>query len=441
MERTILHQLRQWKASPYRKPLILLGARQVGKTYILRQFGELEYDQVAYVNCDNNAQAAQLFASDYDMRRVLLAIGAITGVKVEPGKTLIILDEVQELPRGLSSLKYFCEEAPQYHVAVAGSLLGIAMHQGESSPAGKADILHMYPMTYAEFLLASGKAQMLDLLRKKDWPTIRLLRGEYIKLLRQYYFVGGMPEAVSTYVQTGDAVRIRQVQKAILTTYKSDMSKHAPAAEVARIGQVWRSIPSQLAKENRKFIYGVVKKGGRAKEFELALQWLADAGLIHRVYKASEARMPLAFYEDTSAFKVYMLDVGLLGAMSNTPPQDMLMPSEKVVEAKGAWTENYVITQLVTLDDTTLCYYSADDSRMGIDALAQVGGDIYPIEVKAEENLRSKSLRTFTEKNPKLRGLRFSMSDYRRQDWMDNVPLYACKEYLERRPDTEAGAR
>lgn len=430
MERTITQQLVAWKDSPSRKPLILLGARQVGKTYILKEFGRREYAQVAYVNCDNNERVKNLFAADYDMRRVLLAIGAITGVSIEPGRTLIIIDEIQELRRGLSALKYFCEEAPEYHVAVAGSLLGIAMHHGESAPVGKVDIMRMFPMTFAEFLLACGKGQMRQLLQRKDWPTVALIRDEYRKLLRQYYFVGGMPDAVKTYVETNDAVRIRAVQDDILTIYRSDMSKHASQAEVARINQVWRSIPSQLARENRKFLYGVVKKGGRAKEFELALQWLADAGLIHRVYRVKMPSMPLSFFEDISAFKVYLLDVGLLGALSNTPPQALLLEDDGMDLAKGAFTENFVISQLATMPGTTLCYYSSEDSKMEIDAVAQVGNRIVPIEVKAEENLRSKSLRLYVEKHPQLKGLRFSMSDYRDQEWMENVPLYACLDYF-----------
>lgn len=428
MERTIIKRLTDWKNSPVRKPLILLGARQVGKTYILREFGRREYAQVAYINCDNNAQVRNLFADGYDMRRVLLAIGAITGVSIEPGRTLIILDEIQELPRGLSALKYFCEEVPEHHVAVAGSLLGIAMRHGESAPVGKVDVLRMFPMTFAEFLLACGKGEMRALLQRRDWPTIALLRDEYRKLLRQYYFVGGMPEAVTAYVDTNDAVRIRAVQNNILTVYLSDMSKHAQPAEVARISQVWRSIPSQLARENRKFLYGAVKKGGRAKEFEIALQWLSDAGLIHRVCRVSKPSMPLSFFEDISAFKVYLLDVGLLGALGNTPPQALLLDDGDMAEAKDAITENFVISQMATMTDTTLCYYSSADSRMEIDVVAQVGGRIVPIEVKAEENLRSKSLRLYVQKHPQLKGLRLSMSDYRDQEWMENVPLYACPD-------------
>ena len=287
MERSIISQLKAWKESPLRKPLILAGARQVGKTYILKEFGKREYEHVAYINCDNNREVANLFAEDYDMKRVMLVVGALTGQPILPGKTLIILDEIQELPKGLSSLKYFCEDAPEYHVAVAGSLLGVALHRGESAPVGKVDIIRLYPMTFEEFLLAKDEKQLLEILKAQDWATTSLLHDKLTKLLREYYFVGGMPEAVSTFLQTNDANQVRRVQDNILFVYRSDMSKHVSPDEATRIGMVWQSIPSQLAKENKKFIYGAVRKGARAKDFETAIQWLTDAGLIYRCH-ASE---------------------------------------------------------------------------------------------------------------------------------------------------------
>ena len=272
MEREILNKLIAWKHRPDRKPLILLGARQVGKTHILKEFGCRQYKYLAYVNCDNNAMVSDLFAPDYNMERILLSIGAVTNVPIEPENTLIVFDEIQELPRGLSSLKYFCEEARQYHVAVAGSLLGIALHRGESYPVGKVNTLQMYPMNFEEFILAKGRQQLAEILKTRDWTMVQGLGNEYIQLLREYYFVGGMPEAVQKYIDTNDAVKVREVQKEILLTYNKDMSKHAPTAEAIRIGQVWHSIPSQLSKENRKFVYGVIRKGARAKEFETAIQ-------------------------------------------------------------------------------------------------------------------------------------------------------------------------
>ncbi|WP_290099441.1 ATP-binding protein [uncultured Bacteroides sp.] len=429
MYRNIIEQLREWKNKEGRKPLILAGARQVGKTYILRKFGEEEFDNVVYVNCEDNVLAKNLFAQDYNMQRIVLALGAIAGQSIEAGKTLIILDEIQEAPRGLSVLKYFCENAPQYHVAVAGSLLGITMHRGESFPVGKVDILHIYPMTFDEFLLAKGNRQLVDILRSKDWVTIKLLKSEYIKALREYYFVGGMPETVGKFIETNDAVKVREIQKNILYTYQKDISKHVPTSESNRINMVWQSMPSQLVKENKKFIYGVAKPGGRAKDFEVAIQWLMDAGLVYKVERVNEAKMPLKFYVDISSFKLFLLDCGLLGAMSETPPEKLLVAENGMEESKGAFTENYMMSQLVATHDTSVFYYS-NDAKLEIDFLIQHGSEIVPIEAKAEENLRAKSLSTFVASHSEMHGLRFSMSDYREQDWMTNVPLYAITSYF-----------
>lgn len=427
MERSIITQLKAWKQSPLRKPLILAGARQVGKTYILREFGKREYENVAYINCDNNPAVAGLFAEDYDMKRVLLVIGALTGQTITPGRTLIILDEIQELPRGLSALKYFREQAPEYHVAVAGSLLGVAMHRGESAPVGKADIIRMGPMSFVEYLMARGETQLTQILLSRDWPTIAMLHVRLTKLLREYYFVGGMPEAVSTFLKTNDANEVRRVQNDILYLYRSDMSKHVSADEATRISMVWQSIPSQLARENKKFVYGAVRKGARAKDFETAIQWLMDAGLIYKVPRVREVGMPLKFYEDLNAFKIFMLDVGLLGALSEMAPALMLMSNNVMTGSKGAFTENYVLCQLKALPDTATYYYSREDSRMEVDFVAQHQGRIIPIEVKAEENLRSKSLRAFMDRHTDLHAVRFSMSPYREQGWMTNYPLYAVQ--------------
>ncbi len=400
----------------------------MGKTYILKEFGKREYDNVAYINCDGNSEIANVFAEDYDMQRVLMVIGAIAKQPILPGKTLIILDEIQELRKGLSSLKYFCENAPEYHVAVAGSLLGVAMHQGESAPVGKVDIIRLYPMSFEEFLLAKGEAQMLQILRSRDWQTISMLHEKYVKILREYYFVGGMPEAVKTFLATNDANEVRNVQNNILFVYRSDMSKHVSTNEAARISMVWQSIPSQLAKENKKFVYGAVRPGARAKDFELAIQWLVDAGLTYRISRVREVGVPLKFYEDMSAFKLFLLDVGLLGALSEMEPSQMLISSKVMTESKGAFSENYVLCQLLCQQSIYTYYYSREDSRLEIDFLAQHKGVVSPIEVKAEENLRSKSLSAFISANPQLKAIRFSMLPYKEQDWMRNIPLYAVEE-------------
>lgn len=429
MERFIMQDLIAWKNRTDRKPLILLGARQVGKTYILKEFGRQEFENVAYINCDNNAMVRDLFTPDYNIERIILTIGAITGVNIQAGKTLIILDEIQELYRGLSSLKYFCEDAREYHVAVAGSLLGLTLHQGESYPVGKVNTLTMYPMTYEEFLLARSKKQMLDILQSQNWTIIQGLRTLYIQYLREYYLVGGMPEAVEKFIETNDANSVREIQNEILQAYEKDISKHAPTEQVVRINQVWHSIPSQLAKENKKFIYGVVKQGARAKDYELAIQWLLDAGLIYKVSRVKTLGLPLKVHEDISAFKLFLLDCGLLGAMSKTPTALLLLPDNSNT-SKGDFTENYVCCQMESLREIPPYYYSKENSQLELDFVIQAGTNVYPVEVKAEENLQAKSLKTTLANNPGMMGLRFSMSDYRKQDNITNVPLYGIRKYM-----------
>lgn len=426
MERSIYSSLKKWKESPIRKPLILQGARQVGKTYILKEFGAREYSEVVYINCDDNNDMQNMFV-DYDVDRIIRSLSAISGVSIKPSTTLLILDEIQEVERGLASLKYFCEKAPEYHVAVAGSLLGITLHEGTSFPVGKVDMLYMYPMDFEEFLLAMGKEQLVELLRSNSWAALTPLRGMLTELLRQYYFVGGMPEAVKTYVERGDIWEVRSIHSKIIDAYRNDMSKHAPKQQVQRINMVWNSIPSQLARDNKKFIYGALRKGARANDFEIAIQWLVDSGLVHKVHRISKPVVPLKFYEDMASFKLFLLDCGLLGALSETPPEQILIGDNVFEEYKGAFTENYVLQQLKSLPRTFVYYYSNDNSTLEIDFVVQHEAHVIPIEVKAEENLRAKSLRQFVTDNSGLHGVRFSMSDYREQDWLTNVPLWAVR--------------
>ncbi len=429
MKRKAYEELLEWKQNEDRKPLIVKGARQIGKTWLLQHFGKNEYKYVAYINCDNEPLAQSLFV-DYDMNRILRSIEAITKVPVLAGETLIILDEVQEQPKGLASLKYFCENAREYHVAVAGSLLGITLHENTSFPVGKVDMISMFPMTFEEFLWAMDEEILADLLEKKDWPVISTLHTKYINLLRQYYYVGGMPEAVYAYIKKKELAAVRKIQQNILEAYRSDISKHAPLREVQRINMVFRSIPSQLAKENKKFIYGAVKKGGRATEFEIAIQWLMDAGIIYKINRVNAPSVPLTFYEDFNAFKLFVLDCGLFGAMNETEARDVLVGDAVFVEYKGAFTELYVLQQLVTLPRTPIFYYSAENAQLEIDFLLQSKGKAVPLEVKAEENLRAKSLRTFVDKYALPKGVRTSMREYREQEWLINVPLYAIKAYF-----------
>lgn len=426
MERSIYSSLKKWKESPTRKPLILQGARQVGKTYILKEFGAREYSEVVYINCDDNNDMQNMFV-DYDVDRIIRSLSAISGVSIKPSTTLLILDEIQEVERGLASLKYFCEKAPEYHVAVAGSLLGITLHEGTSFPVGKVDMLYMYPMDFEEFLLAMGKEQLVELLRNNSWAALTPLRGMLTELLRQYYFVGGMPEAVKTYVERGDIWEVRSIHSKIIDAYRNDMSKHVPKQQVQRINMVWNSIPSQLARDNKKFIYGALRKGARANDFEIAIQWLVDSGLVHKVHRISKPVVPLKFYEDMASFKLFLLDCGLLGALSQTPPEQILIGDNVFEEYKGAFTENYVLQQLKSLPRTFVYYYSNDNSTLEIDFVVQHEAHVIPIEVKAEENLRAKSLRQFVTDNAGLHGVRFSMSDYREQDWLTNVPLWAVR--------------
>lgn len=429
MYRSVVNQLIEWKESDERKPLIVLGARQVGKTYSLLDFGKQHYKHVAYINCDENEQAKNLFVQDYNMERVLFAIAAIAGVPVVPGDTLIILDEIQEIQKGLASLKYFCENAPEYHVCVAGSLLGITLRHGESFPVGKVDMIRMFPMSFTEFLIARGRNLVAEQLQKKNWYMLTGLHLTLVQMLREYYLVGGMPEVVKTYLKTNDPNSVRKVQNKILIAYRNDIAKHTTDEESKRIGIVWRSMPSQLSKENKKFIYGVAKKGGRAKEFEVAIQWLIDAGLVIRVGRASSPTMPLKVYEDLSAFKLYLLDVGLLGAMAEVDPATLILPND-MKEGKGMFTENFVCTHLAASIEQSIFYYSKDNSPMEIDFMIQHGTNIVPIEVKSEENLKSKSLSVFLQQHENMHGVRFSMSPYREQERMTNVPLYGAGVYF-----------
>lgn len=430
MKRKIYNQLLRWKEDKDRKPLMLLGARQVGKTWIMRHFGKQEYSKVAYVNCDDEPRVKQLFDLDYDINRIVLTLQAITGVKITPGDTLVILDEIQEVPRGLHSLKYFCEKAAGYHVMVAGSLLGVTLGKGESFPVGKVDMLPMYPMDYEEFLGATGNQGWVDLLHSNDWNLIGAMMPKMVELLRQYYYVGGMPGVVSKYVENADLKQVRALQQAILDAYIRDISKHTSATESTRIRLVLQSLPAQLAKENKKFVYGAIKKGSRAKDFELAIQWLQDAGIIYKVNRIKEPKIPLKFYEDFDAFKLFLLDCGLLGCMTETPADQMLIGDNVFTEFKGAFTEQYVIQQLQVLGLAPY-YWSNSKTPAEIDFVIQEGSRVVPVEVKAEENVRARSLSQFIKDNPELKGLRFSMKGYVDQGWMRNVPLIAISAYLE----------
>ena len=405
--------------------MIVNGARQVGKTYLLQEFGQKEYKKTAFFSLDRNPMAARVFEQGASVSDILLSLSAISNIDITPHDTLIVLDEIQDCPKALEALKFFCEDAPDYHVVVAGSLLGLSLHNSVSYPVGKVDELRLYPMTFSEFLEAAGKGRMAEILKSGNWTVISMFGEECIKLLRQYYYVGGMPAAVLAFVEQRGLQTVRQIQQQIICDYRRDFSKHAPANEVPRINMVWDSIPAQLAKENKKFIYGALRKGARATEFELAIQWLIDAGLAYKVMRVNSPQMPLKFYEDFNAFKLFMLDVGLAGAMTDTTAETMLTDNRVFSEYKGAFTELYVFTQLKTLG-IPIYYHSMSNSTVELDFLLQLNGRVVPVEVKAETNVKAKSMHTFIVKHPELTGIRFSMLPYRKQDWLVNIPLYAC---------------
>lgn len=427
MYRIAIEKLYKWKSSAHRKPLIIEGARQVGKTWLMKEFGKKAYEDTVYINFDSNSRMSELFASDLDTDRLIMGLEIYAGRKINPDSTLLIFDEIQEVPRALASLKYFYENAPQYHIICAGSLLGIALHEGTSFPVGKVDFLKLYPLSFSEFLMAVGKDSFAELLKKRDYQMITSFKETYIDALKHYYFIGGMPEAVQNFAENKDFNEVRAIQKRILAAYEQDFSKHAPNEIVPKIRMLWNSIPSQLAKENKKFIYGLVREGGRAREYETAIMWLCDCGLVYKVNHISNAGIPLKAYEDLKAFKLFAVDVGLLGCMTGLRQRTILNGDDLFVEFKGALTEQYVSQQLKTLEDLGIYYYTNDRGTCEIDFVVETNEKIVPLEVKAETNLKAKSLKIYRERfNPEL-SVRTSMADYKKENWLLNLPLYAIE--------------
>ena len=428
MYRIAIEKLYRWKESRRRKPLIIQGARQVGKTWLMKEFGRAAYRDMVYINFDSNSRMAELFASDLNTDRLIMGIELYAGKKIDPGSTLLIFDEVQEVPRALSSLKYFYENAPQYHIICAGSLLGIALHEGTSFPVGKVDFLELYPLSFREFLMAVTGTQFAKLLDSQDYKMITSFKQTYIEALKQYYFIGGMPEAVKNFTEERDFYEVREVQKRILAAYEQDFSKHAPLEIVPKIRMVWNSIPSQLAKENKKFLYGLVREGGRAKEYETAIMWLCDCGLVYKIERVKGGGIPLKAYVDQKAFKLFVVDVGLLGCMTGLSPKILLDGNDLFTEFKGALTEQYVCQQLKTLENLSIYYYTNDRGSCEVDFVVDTGERTVPVEVKAEVNLKAKSLKTYYEKYQPEISIRTSMADYRPEEWLMNLPLYAIEE-------------
>lgn len=425
MERFLMEQLIAWKGSRRRKPLILNGARQVGKTWLLKEFGRSHFEKVAYVSLDTNEDARALFASDFSAKRIIDGLSLLTSVRIEAPSTLLVFDDIQSTPRAITSLKYFCEEASEYAVAAAGSLLGISATEGTGYPVGKVDTLDLYPLSFREFLDATGEGMLRTLLDEGDAASVNAFRDRASLALKRYCVVGGMPAVVDEYAATGDFEAVRHVQSQILEDYERDFAKHIPMRLYPRTREVWASVPAHLSHENRRFVFGRVREGARAKDFEESLVWLEQAGLIHRVARVTKPGVPLAAYDDHKAFKVFLSDVGLLGAMSGLDPVSVVEGNAVFTEFKGAMTEQFVCQQLVSDCAMRPFYWSAENSSGEIDFLAQASGKTYAIEVKAEENLQAKSLRAFKQKHPEVDAVRFSLSGLRVQDWMRNVPLYA----------------
>lgn len=425
MYRYKIEELKKWKESPTRKPMIIRGARQVGKTWLMKEFGKEFYEKCAYINFDDNSRMNKLFEEDFDLDRIIQGLKIESGVNIEPENTLIIFDEIQETPKALKALKYFCENAREYHIISAGSLLGVAIHEGTSFPVGKVDFMDLTPLSFFEFLEALGENELLKLLKNNDFPMIEVFNTKIKEYLKLYYYVGGMPEVVNAYATNKDLKEVRKIQKELLAAYEQDFSKHAPSNIVPRIRQLWNNIPTQLAKENKKFIYGLIKEGARAREYEIALSWLIDCGIVYQMNRVNNCKVPLSAYQDFNAFKLYLLDVGLLAAMAEIDEKTLLDGNEIFVEFKGSLTEQYVLCQLKQCTDLNVFYWTADTGTAEIDFITQIRGKNVPIEVKASENLQAKSLKTFVQKYNTEINVRTSMSNYRKEDWLINVPLYS----------------
>ncbi len=425
MYRESITNLKNWKEDKFRKPLIVRGARQVGKTWLLKEFGRTSYAKLVYVNFEETPALQNIFATDFDIERIItiLQIQAQTTITAED--TLIVFDEIESAERGVTSLKYFCENAPQYHVIAAGSLLGMGLHSQVSFPVGKVDFLDLRPLSFYEFLLSLNESALVDALKAKNWGVVSVFTEKLKEYLRYYFYVGGMPEVVSAFSETRDWQLVRRIQNRVLNSYEGDFSKHAPNETVPRIRMVWQSIPSQLAKENKKFVYGVLREGARAKDFELAIQWLVDCGLLLKSHRVSKPGIPLAAYQEISVFKLFLHDVGLLGAMAGLDVRTIIDGDEIFSEFKGALTEQYVMQQLRLNSERYIGYWTNDKSTSEVDFVIQEEGKVIPVEVKSGENLRSKSFRLFCEKYKPSKAVRTSLTDYKEEEWMTNVPLYA----------------
>lgn len=432
MERFIINKMLDWKNSPYRKPLILKGVRQVGKTWALKEFGRRYYKNTAYFNFDENEEYKQFFETTKDVDRILQNLMLASGQRILPEKTFIIFDEVQDCPNVINSMKYFCENAPQYHIACAGSLLGITLSKPSSFPVGKVNFMQIDPMSFSEFLIANGDGNLAEYLNSVNAiePIPDAFFNPLYEKLKMYYVTGGMPEAVLMWTEARDAAAMQSALSDIISAYERDFSKHPNISEFPKISMIWKSLPSQLARENKKFLYKVVKEGARAREYQDALQWLVDARLVYKIYRSSAPGLPLAAYDDLSAFKIYLVDVGLLRRLAQLAPTAFGEGNRLFTEFKGALSENFVLQTLVPQFEVLPRYWSKTNPPYEVDFLIQRENDIFPVEVKSETNITGKSLRKFKELFPdkvKLR-IRFSLSNLKLDDDILNIPLFMADQ-------------
>lgn len=429
MYRYAINDLIAWKNSPNHMPLIIKGARQVGKTWLMQEFGKTQYEKVAYISFDGNPRLDTLFKKDFNIKRLIDGLNIEVGFNITPKDTLIIFDEIQENPLALTSLKYFCENAPEYDIVAAGSLLGVAHHSGTGFPVGKVEYLNLYPLSFKEFLLAMNENQILEIIDKNDFEMQKVFKERIIDLLRRYCYVGGMPKAVLSFSQEQDYNLVRKIQRNILNDYEGDFSKHIPPEQVERTRLLWNAIPSQLVKENKKCVYGKIKQGARAKDFEIALNWVIDSGLVHKVSRVTEPNMPLKAYEDVSAYKLFLLDVGLLGAMNDLDARSLLENDKLFNDYNGAVTEQYVLQEFKTIGELPVFYWASN--RAELDFLIQYQNNIIPVEAKATINLQAKSLKSFRQKyEPKI-SIRSSLADYEENTGLFNIPLYDIENIKE----------
>jgi len=430
MYRTKINELKKWKLNANRKPLIVQGARQVGKTWLIQEFGRTEFKSMVYVNFENETRLQDLFQQDLNPERIITTLEMFFQTKIDAANTLIVFDEIQSAQKGITSLKYFCENAPEYHVIASDSLLGMNLHNKVSFPVGKVDFLYLYPMNFYEFLLATGETRLAQILENKQWDLLPVFTGKFKEYLKYYFYIGGMPEVVNDFVANRDWKKVRQIQKKILTAYENDFSKHAPQEEIQRLNMVWNAIPAQLGKENKKFIYGVMREGARAKEFEMAIQWLVSSGLLLKTHRISKPAMPLVAYQDLFVFKLFINDIGLLSTMTNLDIKTLVDGDTLFTEFKGALTEQFVMQQLRAAEIDVVTYWTNEKNTAEVDFVIQHEGEIIPIEVKATENLKAKSFKLFCEKFNPRNAIRTSLSDYRKESWLTNVPLYLIGDYL-----------